>query len=83
MFATKSNKNVCYITFAYKDVDKSTWGFLMDVKRIAQSTRFEFVARIAWELIVQAYKNRPDPVDAIQKEVELAGFSWGGNMVGM
>lgn len=79
MFAQHSGKNVCYITFAYKDVDKTMFDFMADVKKIAKTGRFEFVARIAWELIVQVYHGR---YEEIKTQVEMAGFSWGAHMVG-
>lgn len=55
---------------------------MKDVKEIARSSRYEFVARIAWELIIQVYATRKEPVVEMEKEVELGGFSWGGNMIG-
>lgn len=52
---------------------------MKDVRRIAKTARLEFVARIAWELIVQAYANR---INRIQEEIFLGGFSWGAQMMG-
>lgn len=80
VFATNSKKNVCYITYAFKDVNKSQWGFFKDVKHVAQSSRLEFVARIVWQLITQVYENN---AERIEEEVELGGFSYGVQMDGM
>lgn len=68
------------MTFAYKNKIKDFLDFSEDVRRIASSSRLEFVARIVYELVFQVYFDR---IAAMWLEAVLFGFSFGGHMMGM
>lgn len=79
-WGVRAGANICCITFAYKKKDKDFWDFSHDVQKISNSSRLEFVSRIAYELIIQVYVDR---ISAMWDEVDLYGFSYGAHMMGM